>query len=302
MDAEEIFSDDPLRILRAVRFRSRFGFKYSDRVKKALASQAHKLLWLPKERVLDEFNKILLGEYAGKALQDMLDYKLLNYIVPELTVLAATSQESPYHSKDVWLHTVGVVENAPADLALKYAALFHDIGKPYTKTSDGKSVHFYNHEDVSALMTEAILGRMGLPRRLTEEVVYLVTNHMRANMYEPKWSDSAVKRFIVDTGENLDKLMVLSRADITSHNPVKVSLHLGDLEDFTRRIEELKNYKELKCPLDGKTIMEYFSLAPGPKVGEYKDAIMEALASGELLLGVDKKVMLHFLEGKFNRV
>ena len=300
MDAEEIFSDDPLRILRAVRFKSRFGFKYSDGVKKALASQAHKLLYLPKERILDEFNKILLGEHVEEALNTMLEYKLLNYILPELTVMASTDQNSPYHTKNVWLHTLGVVGNAPPDLALKYAALFHDIGKSYTKTATDGHVHFYHHEEVSAFMAESILARLGLPKKLQEEIVYLVHNHMRANLYEPKWSDSAVRRFVVDVGANLDKLLVLSKSDITSHNPTKVALHLEDLDHFKGRIEEQKNYKELKCPIDGKTLMEYFNIKPGKEVGRLKDLIMEALASGELSLMEDNRAYLTYLEGKIN--
>jgi len=300
MDAEEIFSDDPLRILRAVRFRSKFGFKYSESVKEALKSQASKLLYLPRERVLDEFNTILLGGHVGKALADMYAYKLLNYVVPELIILANVDQNSQFHSKNVWLHTIGVVENAPADLALRWAALLHDLGKPFTKTFDTQ-VHFYNHEEVSAIMSESILHRLGLPRKLSEEIVYLVRNHMRANLYDRKWTDSAVRRFVLDAGEHLDKLLLLSRSDITSHNPSKVQLHLDNLEDLSRRIEELKNYKELKCPLGGKSIMEHFNLSTGKIVGRLKKDIMEALVNGELTLGESEEVYLNFLAGKIHR-
>jgi len=298
MDAEEIFSDDPLRILRAVRFRSRFGFTYSAGVKKALASQAYRLLFLPKERILDELNKILLGDYVEEALQDMLEYKILNYIIPELTVMSTTDQLSKYHTKNVWVHTLGVVANAPKDLALKYAALFHDIGKSYTKTVDD-GVHFYHHELVSTLMVNSILFRLGLPRKLAEEVTYLVQNHMRPNLYEPNWSDSAVRRFLLDSGDHLDKLLKLSRADITSHNPAKVALHLADLEDLIKRIEEQKNYKvSPKCPLDGKTIMDHFKLSQGKEVGRLKEILMEALVAGEFGYDLDKEFYLRFLEGK----
>jgi len=124
---------------------------------------------------------------------------------------------------------------------------------------------------------------------------------MRANLYDRKWTDSAVRRFVLDTGEHLDKLLLLSRSDITSHNPSKVQLHLDDLEDLTRRVEELKNYKELKCPIGGKSIMDHFNLSTGEIVGRLKNDIMEALANGELTLGESEEVYLNFLAGKIYR-
>jgi len=298
MKAAEIFSDDPLRMLRAIRFKSRFGFLYSDGVREALASEAHRLLFLPKERILDEFTKILLGKYVGEALNDLLKYKLLNYFIPELTVLNAVDQDSKYHSKNVWLHTVGVVENSPAEVASRFAALFHDVGKPYVKTEWDGRVHFYRHEEVSALMAYSILSRLGLPRKVIEDVTYLVRNHMRTNLYKEDWSDSAVRRYVVETGAHLDKLIALSAADITSHRPEKVQMNLARIDHLKNRIEEVKNYKELKCPLDGLSIMERFSLPGGKEVGRLKDLVMAALTNGELKLGEDKEVYLKYLAEK----
>jgi poly(A) polymerase len=300
MDAEAIFNDDPLRILRAVRFRSRFGFSYSEGVKKALASQAYRLMYLPKERVLDELNKILLGDYIKEALNDLLEYKLLNYVIPELTVLKDLKQESKFHHKDAWEHTVGVVANTPADLTLRWAALLHDLGKPYTFTFENSTVHFYRHEDVSAMLARSVVERLGLPRKMIEDVVYLVREHMKSNLYGENWSDSAVRRFIRETDGYTDRLLTLSHADITSHNPITVAKHLDSLRDLRRRIEELKAYKEVKCPIGGDVIMKYFNLTTGPEVGRLKDIIMEALTNGELELGQEAEVYLKYLENKIN--
>jgi len=298
LDAKETFSDDPLRILRAVRFRSRFGFTYSDNVKSALASQAYRILYLPRERILDELNKILLGDYVKEALEDLLDYKILNYVIPELTVLKNLNQESKFHHKDVWGHTVQVVANTPADLTLRWSAVLHDVAKPYVFSSDENSIHFYRHEDLGSKIARGILERSGAPRKLIEDVTYLVREHMKANLYSEYWSDSAVRRFIRETGSYVDVLLKLSEADITSHNPTTVEKHLRSLEDLKRRIEELKNFKTLQCPISGDVIMKYFNLPTGPKVGAAKELIMNALTNGELTLELSNEEYLKYLEGK----
>jgi poly(A) polymerase len=298
LDPEVTFDDDPLRILRAIRFRSRFGFEYSNRVKEALASKAYRLLFLPKERVVEELNKILLGDFVKDALYDLVVYKIINYIIPEIVVLKNFKQESIYHHKDVFGHTVDVVANTPKDLVLRWSGLLHDIGKPYTFSDDEGAVHFYRHEEVSCLMAESILKRLGMSNKMTEDICFLVKNHMKANLYDHFWSSSAVRRFVVDSGEHVDNLLLLSKADITSHKPEKVQEHLNDLEDLKKRIEEVRNYVELKCPVSGFEIMSRFNLSQGPEVGRLIDLLMEAIKNGELNLGEDKEVYLKFLEGK----
>ena len=230
-----------------------------------------------------------------------MTYRLFNYFLPELTVLDGEDQLSQYHSKDVWGHTVGVVENTPDDLILRWAGLMHDVAKPYTKTFDTK-VHFYRHDELGAIMTNSILTRLGLPRKIIEEVTYLVRNHMRTNLYDKSWSDSAVRRFVVEVGFNLDRLMALSKADITSHNPNRVQEHLDELAELGQRIQEQRDYVELKCPVDGKVIMEHFNLTQGKEVGRLKDLVMEGLKNGDLQLGEDKSVYLKYLDSKLVNV
>lgn len=299
LDPEETFNDDPLRILRAVRFRARFGFQYSEEVKKALVSQAYRLLYLPKERIVEELNKILLGPFVKDVLNDLMNYKILNYVIPELAALKNLKQESKFHHKDVWTHTVDVVAGTPNDLTLRWAGLLHDIGKPCTFSNDSNgSVHFYRHEDVGHLLAKSVLSRLGLPADRSRDVAYLVREHMKANLYDSSWSDTAVRRFIRETEGYTDQLLALSEADITSHNPITVARHLEELNELKQRIETLKSFKKLECPVKGNLIMERFGLVQGPKVGQAKELIMNALVSGELKLGESDEVYLKFLEGK----
>ncbi len=299
IDPIQSFNDDPLRLLRAIRFKSKLGFKYSERVAIAILKQSSRVLYLPKERVLEELNKILMTDNPADALNDMLNLHLLHYIIPELTMLDKVDQTSPYHSKNVWEHTLGVLRNSPKDLVLRYAALFHDIGKISTYSIEDGTVHFFHHEEVSALMTEPILSRLGLPNKMIKDITYLVGNHMRANLYDKTWSDASVRRFIRDTGEYCDKLLALSRADITSHKQEKVSTHIANLEDLERRIVEQREFKESpKCPISGVAIMAYFNLPQCKKVGEIKDFILEAIVSGELKIGDDEDTMLRYANKK----
>lgn len=298
INADEAFSDDPLRMLRAIRFKAKLNFQYSENIKKALYNQAHRLLILPKERIVEELNKILMTDNAADALEDMFEYKLLNYIVPELIVLSKVEQESIYHHKNAWLHTCDVVRNIPNDLILRYSALFHDIGKFATFSNNG-IVHFYHHEDVGAMMTNSILHRLGLPKQWIKDIVYLVKNHMRVNTYEYNWSDTAVRRFIRETNEQCDNLLALSEADITSHNPISIKKHLDCLNDLRRRIEELKSFKEIISPLNGLEIMQEFNLKPSKEVGDIKDLLINALIEGKIKQDEEKQVYIDYVKNNW---
>lgn len=295
LNSDTTFSDDALRMLRAIMFRSRFGFKYSERVKEALHNQAARLLILPRERIVDEMNKILMLDNVGEALADLFEYRLINYFIPELVALKSIEQESKFHHKNALLHTIDVIRNSPKDIVLRWSSLFHDIGKQATFSSKDNVVHFYEHDSVGALMTYSILLRLGLPKQMVKDVTYLVRNHMRANTYSPEWSNSSIRRFIKDTGDYCDKLLALSRSDVTSHNPITVAKHLENLNDLARRIEEQRNFKEAPTsPVDGYAIMEHFDLPPCKKVAEIKALILEAIISGELSMGGDELYYLGY--------
>lgn len=299
INAEEAFSSDPLRMLRAVRFKAQLNFHYSENVKKALETQAFRLMILSKERIQDEFNKILLSDNVKDALYDLYDYKLFNYFLPELTMLANIDQESEFHHKNGLLHTLDVVANSPVNIISRYAALFHDIGKPFTKSIVDNKVHFYKHEDLSAFLAKSILNRMGLPKKWIDDIVFAVKAHMRANLYDGSWSDSAIRRFINEMGNNIDLVLELSKADITSHRAEIINNKLSQLKELKDRINILISFKEVKSPLDGNIIMQEFHLGPCRKISEIKDLLINALIEGKLKLNENKQVYIDYVKNNW---
>lgn len=296
IDAEKAFSDDPLRMLRAVRFRSQLFFGYGVGVELALRSQAYRLLIVPPERILAELDKILLGDYVKAGLVDLQHTTLLNYFIPELMVLSRVAQSSKFHEKNAWLHTVDVVGNSSHDLISRYAALFHDIGKPYVKTESEDGVHFYRHEEVSAFMTKSILNRLKLPKNWIDDIVFAVANHMRPNLYDGSWSDSAVRRFMKDMGPNLDLVLNLSQADITSHRETVIKEKLELLDELRKRIVELAAYKEVKSPLSGYDVMKLFNMESGKEVGRIMALLVDAVVEGKVPLGAEPQVYVDYVK------
>ncbi len=199
IDAGKAFNEDPLRILRSIRFSAKLGFDYSSGVRIALHKFSYKVMTLSKERILEETTKILLTNLVDNALEDMCRFRIMHYIIPELTVLSSIEQDSEFHHKNVWQHTIRVVSEIEKSPICKWAALFHDIGKPYTFSTENGKVHFHKHEEISARMTESILKRLGVPNKWIKAIVFMVRNHMRPNLYERNWSDSAIRRFVKDS-------------------------------------------------------------------------------------------------------
>jgi len=299
--AEKAFREDPLRILRAIRFANKLNFTYNGNTWKALNKFAYKVLTLSKERILEEFTKILLVDFAACALHDMLESRVLHYIAPELTVLADIEQDSEYHHKNAWEHTIQVVSEIKKSPINRWAALFHDIGKPYTYSIENGKIHFYKHEEISARMTESILKRIGLPNKWIKAIIFMVRNHMRPNLYDKNWSTSAVRRFVREMGHMLEPVLDLSRADITSHKPLTVDGHLARISELSERCEEAQEYKELKCPLTGYDIMNYYKIKPGPEVGKMQKIIIEALLSSKLNQVYNKQIYFAYLDEERNK-
>ncbi len=299
IEAEKSFDDDPLRLCRAVRFKNKFGFQYSDRVKLALRKCAPRLLSLTRERILEEMNKILMLDNVKSALEDLFEYRLINNFIPELIALSAIEQNSNFHHKNALAHTLDVVQNTPKDLVLRTAALFHDIAKAATFSTENGEVHFLNHDEIGSRMTYSIMYRMGFSNSMVKDVTYLVRNHMRANLYDSSWSDAAIRRFIKETEEYGGRLISLSRADITSHNPKTKNFHLLAIDEFSKRIEEQYNFKESpKCPISGSIIMQHFNLPACKQVGIIKDLILEGIISGDLRQDDSEEVMLEYAKTK----
>jgi poly(A) polymerase len=283
-DPATTFYDDPLRMLRAIRFAVRFGYQIEEGTYDAIVRDAPRLAIISKERIRDEFVKILLSDRSSAGLRLLKETGLLAQFAPELMEMHGVTQDGG-HIYDVWEHTLHALEALPsyADLALRLAVLFHDIGKPTTKSLDEEGhSHFYRHEDLGAATARRLLGRLRFPKSETTRVARLVQMHMRVGEYTDAWSDTAVRRLMRDAGVDIDDLLALGRADRLGANPNASGAGLHQLH---QRMEQLRSailVAEMCSPLNGREIMEMLRIPPGPKVGEVKDFLCEEIVEGRL--------------------
>lgn len=284
MSPEQSFTDDPLRMMRAIRFVSNMGMHLSPEVEEAIAIYKDELARVSAERIRDEFSRILTGREPAKALRLILSTGLSAKFIPELESLRIT-QDPEYHHKDVLEHTLTVVERVEPDLALRLAALFHDIGKPETKEIIEGKVTFYNHDIVGTHIAKRRLRALKYPNVIVSEVTRLIYLHMRAYTYRMGWSDKAVRRYIRDAGELRGKLNALIRADCTTKNPRKMKQALSVLDELEERIiklEEAEETAKIRPPIDGHEVMQYLGLQPGPMVGEALRLLLDAKLEGKI--------------------
>jgi poly(A) polymerase len=275
---EDSFADDPLRMLRAVRFVSTLGVRVDDDVVAAMTAMASELGRITAERVQAELSKLLLGERPRPALELLVDTGLADVVLPELPGLRMADDEHGQH-KDVYLHTLQVLEQAIAledngpDVTLRWAALLHDIGKPETRAfaANGR-VTFHHHEVVGARMARRRLKELRCSKQLTEDVGQLVFLHLRFYGYrDGEWTDAAVRRYIVDAGPLLPRLHKLVRSDCTTRNTKKAQALSAAYDTLEERIAELQKQEELAAirpDLDGNEIMGLLQIPPGPMVGK----------------------------------
>jgi poly(A) polymerase len=283
-DPEHRFDEDPLRLLRAVRFAVQLGFAIEERTYAAMERQAATLGKISQERIRDEFTRALVAPDPARALRLLVDSGLMTYIVPEVLALRGVSQR-PIHTKDVYEHVLRVVANTPPRPATRWAGLLHDIAKPRTRSVEGGRVHFFGHEEIGAGMTRDILRRLKFDRPFIDRVTRLVRLHMRANAYTPDWTDGAVRRLMLDADRALRDLLDLSRADITSYRQEKVSraaARVAELEERARRLREEAERVPLKSPLDGNDLMAIFGRGPGPWLRPVKDFLLGLVIDGQL--------------------
>jgi len=276
------FEDDSLRILRALRFQSQLGFEIEKNTRASLRKNAYRLLNLSSERIRDEMTKLLLGSYVEVALENLMQEEIINYFLPELVPLKNLHEDSQLHHKDVWMHTIKVVKNCPLDEKIRWTALLHDIAKPYVRTIDEKNVHFYRHEDLGAKMTWGILTRLRFSNQDRKHICFLISKHMRANLYTSLWTDTAVRRFISKMGDKLSDVLSISKADITSYKKERVRKKLKELSELEGRCEKLISAKESKFPITGDELMDKFNLPPSPLIGKMKNKILAAITNEEL--------------------
>jgi poly(A) polymerase len=285
-DPGQRFADDPLRLLRAVRFAAQLDFTIEPHTMEAIVSQAATLEKISRERIRDELNKLLISPRPMVGLRLAVDLGLMSHISPEVMELRGVSQRtSPVQSKDVYEHVLRVVQNSPPRLTSRWAGLLHDIAKPRTRSVENGQVHFFGHEDVGAVMARDILKRLKFDRPFVEHVSRLVKLHMRSNAYAPEWTDGAVRRLMLDAGDTLPDLLDLSRADITSYRAEKISRAAARVAELEARCQRLKEEAErvpIKSPLDGNELMEIFGRGPGPWLKPIKEHLLSLVIDGAL--------------------
>ena len=283
-DPARRFDEDPLRMLRATRFAAQFSFAIEMDTAEAMRAQADTLQKISRERIRDEFTKLLVTPRPSAGIQLLVELGLMPHVVPEVLELRGISQK-PAHSKDVYDHVLRVIERTPARPAARWAGLLHDIAKPRTRTVEDGKVHFFGHEDVGASMAREILKRLRFDRPFIDYVSGLVRLHMRANAYSPDWTDGAVRRLMLDAGSGFHDLLDLSRADITSYRPEKVSRAVARINELEARAQHLREEAErvpLKSPLDGNDLMTIFGRGPGAWLRPVKDHLLELVIDGKL--------------------
>jgi putative nucleotidyltransferase with HDIG domain len=288
LDPHITFDDDPLRILRAFRFASQLNFSVEESILKSVEELRDRLEIVSQERITDEFLKILKSPKPSVGLKLLHVSKVMGVIYPEISQMIGVEQRAEYHHKDVFYHTLEVVDNISKktdDVWLRFAALVHDIAKPKTKRFiEGTGWTFHGHEELGARMMKTIFKRMKLPMNKLAYMEKLVRLHLRPiALVSDDVSDSAIRRLIVAADEDLEHLITLCRADITSKNPEKVERYLQNYEIVMKKVLEVQEKDKLRAfqsPVSGEVIMQVCNLNPSKKVGVIKTAIEEAILDG----------------------
>ncbi|MDP3830282.1 MAG: CCA tRNA nucleotidyltransferase [Ignavibacteriaceae bacterium] len=288
LDPFVTFNDDPLRIMRGIRFASQLGFEISESTLDAMNQMRTRLSIISQERITDELFKILASPIPSVGLKYLYDTQVLHIIFPEIANLAGVEQRKDFHHKDVFYHTCQVVDNIAQntdDVYLRFAALVHDIAKPHTKRFvEGTGWTFHGHEDLGAKLMKSIFIRLKLPMHKLEYIKTLVKLHLRPiALAKEIVTDSAIRRLIVEADEFLEDLITLCRADITSKNPNKVTKYLKNYDRVMGRVLEVKEKDRLRAfqsPVRGEEIMTLLNLKPSKIVGVIKTSIEEAILEG----------------------
>jgi poly(A) polymerase len=290
LDPEVTFDDDPLRIMRAMRFASQLEFSIEPDVLKAAEHMAQRLAIVSQERISDEFLKIMSSPRPSIGLQLMYDSGVMQVVFPEVAQMAGVDQLKEYHHKDVFKHTLQVVDKVAAESDncwLRMTALLHDVGKPKTKAFKPEiGWTFHGHEDLGARMAKRIFRRMRFPLEHLPYIEKLIRLHLRPQaLVDDGVTDSAVRRLMFETGNDIDDLMLLCRADITSKNQKlveKVSRNYDLVIAKMVEVEEKDRIRNWQPPLRGEEIMSVCGLTEGPMVGVLKDKITDAILDGAI--------------------
>jgi len=289
-DPDTTFNDDPLRMLRAIRFSTTLGFNINTLTLKSISKHAGRINIVSKERITTEIYKILAADKPSKGFYLLKETNLLKYIFPEIDIMPGVEIIDGCGHKDVFIHTLEVVDNAAQltqKMYIRFAALVHDIAKPQTKKYyKGKGWTFHGHEEIGRRMLKSVAKRMKLPNDLRDYLMILTKLHLRPIALAKKnITDKAIRRVMFEAGEYIDDLMILCRADITTKNPDKIKKYMSNFERVETLMKDVKLRDEMrafKSPVDGHIIMKEFSIKEGQIIGQFKHKIEEAILDGKI--------------------
>jgi len=305
----QTFSDDPLRMMRAIRFATQLNFTIASETLLAITDQAERIKIISQERITDELNKIILAPKPSVGFDLLYKTGLLALIFPKMAALAGAEYIDGHGHKDNFYHTLQVLDNVAQksnDLWLRWAAILHDIGKPATKKfEEGQGWTFHGHEVVGGKMVPKIFNELKLP--LNEKMRFvkkLVMLHLRPiSLTKENITDSAIRRLLFDAGDDFEALMTLCEADITSKNKQKVRRYLDNFKLVRRRckeVEEKDHIRNWQPPIDGVEIMQLFNLPPSKPVGILKDSLKDAILDGAV--ANTREAALEFLYQKAREI
>ncbi len=284
LDPRVTFEDDPLRMLRAVRFATRFGFAIHPDAYAALSEMAPRLSIISGERIREEFTKIVMSPNATSGLETLRETTLLDQFAPELVAMHGVTQ-NVYHIHDVWTHSLKTLESISPEwgITLRLSALLHDVGKVETRSVDERgNVHFYQHQNVGAHIARSLMRRLRFSNSQIDEVAFFISMHLRVGEYDNQWTDAAVRRLIRDAGPHLEDAIRLTQADKSAANTAMPSVDLDALQEHIKRVHEGLAGRRLASPLSGREIMDLLGAVPGPHVGEAKAFLEQEVIEGSL--------------------